>query len=101
MGLGQMNVTILCPRAECTVNGETLAMDSWNPAKLRQDFEREVMPRFSRMFVEEVAPGAKPTKFRPEAVERSMQEFAEVFRARLTAMLAAPNAAAAASAATA
>ena len=26
---GQLNVTILCPRAECTVSGERIEMDSW------------------------------------------------------------------------
>jgi len=105
--LGQMNITILCPRAECTVNGAKVEMDSWNPAKLREEFEREVLPRFARVFVEDVPPnggggaaqaqgGKKP---RPEAVERTMQEFADVFRERLSTMLNAPSAQAAAAAA--
>eukprot|EP00927_Polykrikos_kofoidii_P082463 TRINITY_DN8207_c0_g1_i1.p1 TRINITY_DN8207_c0_g1~~TRINITY_DN8207_c0_g1_i1.p1 ORF type:complete len:432 (+),score=59.52 TRINITY_DN8207_c0_g1_i1:84-1379(+) len=109
--LGQMNVTILCPRAECTVNGQFLQMDSWDPMKLRAEFEREVLPRFTRIFVEDTvalpscrtgspssSKGSRhhggnflsgPSRQRPEAVERAMQEFAEVFRERLSAMLSA------------
>jgi len=96
---GQMNITILCPRAECTVNGSHVEMDSWNPTRLREEFEREVLPRFTRVFVEErrAENSAKQESRRPEAVERTMQEFAEVFRERLAVMLSAPNAAAAAS----
>merc|ERR1711920_801297 len=97
--LGQMNITILCPRAECTVNGERIEMDSWNPAKLQAEFEREVLPRFANVFVEDSNDNAKKSRGRPGAVERTMQEFAEIFRERLAAMLSAPNAAAAASAA--
>jgi len=108
--LGQMNVTILCPRAECTVNGEFVQMDSWDPKKLKADFEREVLPRFARVFVNEEGNGAAaafppargtrastsiPGKRRPEAVEQAMQEFASVFRERLSSMLSAPNASAA------
>lgn len=97
--LGQMNVTILCPRAECTVNGQRIEIDSWNPVKIREEFEREVLPRFARIFVEEPTPGvASKARLRPEAVERTMQEFADVFREKLAAMLSAPNAAAAAAA---
>lgn len=92
--LGQLNVTILCPRAECTVNGERLEMDSWDPTRLRAEFERDVLPRFARLFVEEF-PTAQKNRPRPEAVDRTMAEFAEVFRKRLTTMLAGPNAAAA------
>lgn len=92
--LGQLNVTILCPRAECTVNGARLEMDSWDPARLTAEFEREVLPRFSRVFVEEHF-GEEKTRPRPEAIDRTMAEFAEVFRKRLAAMLAAPSAAAA------
>jgi hypothetical protein len=100
---GQMNVTILCPRAECTVSGERIEMDSWNPARLREEFEREVLPRFTRIFVEEAAAGAPKgsSKARSEAVDRAMQEFAQTFRERLSAMLSAPNAAAAVQAAAA
>lgn len=99
---GQMNVTILCPRAECTVSGERVEMDSWNPQKLREEFEREVLPRFTRVFVDEVTAGQSGTKTnrtRSEAVDRAMQEFAETFRERLSTMLSAPNAAAAVQAA--
>jgi len=100
---GQMNVTILCPRAECTVSGERVEMDSWNPARLREEFEREVLPRFTKVFVEESAPGAPKgaSKARSEAVDKAMQDFAETFRERLSAMLSAPNAAAAVQAAAA
>jgi len=99
---GQMNVTILCPRAECTVSGERIEMDSWNPARLREEFEREVLPRFTRVFVEESTAGMpKNSKARSEAVDRAMQDFAETFRERLSAMLSAPNAAAAVQAAAA
>lgn len=89
--LGRLNITILCPRAECTVNGDRIAMDSWDPKRVRAEFEKEVLPRFSKLFVEEDSGAAEP-KARSAAVERTMQEFAEVFRNRLTAMLAAPNA---------
>lgn len=100
---GQMNVTILCPRAECTVSGERIEMDSWNPQRLREEFEREVLPRFTKVFVEETQSGTAPKggKARSEAVDRAMQEFAETFRERLSAMLSAPNAAAAVQAAAA
>merc|ERR1712187_39176 len=91
----QMNVTILCPRAECTVSGEQIKIDSWNPNRLREEFEREVLPRFTRVFVEEATDASKSSKARSEAVDRAMQDFAETFRQRLSAMLAAPNAAAA------
>lgn len=97
---GQMNVTILCPRAECTVSGERVEMDSWNPARLREEFEREVLPRFTRVFVDENS-GQKGSKARSEAVDKAMQDFAETFRERLSAMLSAPNAAAAVQAAAA
>lgn len=96
---GQMNVTILCPRAECTVSGERIEMDSWNPKRLREEFEREVLPRFTRVFVEETNSAAKASKARSEAVDKAMQDFAETFRERLSAMLSAPNAAAAVQAA--
>jgi len=100
--LGQMNVTILCPRAECTVNGQRIEIDSWNPVKIREEFENKVLPRFTRIFVEEPgAGGAQKARPRPEAVERAMQEFADVFREKLAAMLSAPNAAAAAASAVA
>eukprot|EP00445_Apocalathium_hangoei_P074311 CAMPEP_0204161842 /NCGR_PEP_ID=MMETSP0361-20130328/35061_1 /ASSEMBLY_ACC=CAM_ASM_000343 /TAXON_ID=268821 /ORGANISM="Scrippsiella Hangoei, Strain SHTV-5" /LENGTH=431 /DNA_ID=CAMNT_0051118341 /DNA_START=18 /DNA_END=1310 /DNA_ORIENTATION=- len=94
--LGRLNITILCPRAECTINGDRIAMDSWDPERLRGEFEREVLPRFSKLFVEEEASGDRGSepKARSAVVERTMQEFADVFRNRLTAMLAAPNAAA-------
>merc|ERR1719174_1861169 len=100
---GQMNVTILCPRAECTVSGERVEMDSWNPKRLRDEFEREVLPRFTRVFVEEAekSSGSKAPKARSEAVDKAMQDFAETFRERLSAMLSAPNAAAAVQAAAA
>merc|ERR1712190_681719 len=98
--LGQMNITILCPRAECTVNGERIEMDSWNPLKLQQEFEREVLPRFANVFVEDSSSdAASKARGKPSAVERTMQEFAEIFRERLAAMLSAPNAAAAVAAA--
>lgn len=104
--LGRLNITILCPRAECTVNGDRLEMDSWDPTKLREEFERDVLPRFSRVFVEVEPAGAgtggggqKKDRPRPEVVEKTMQEFADVFRKRLSTMLAAPSAAAAVAAA--
>lgn len=100
---GQMNVTILCPRAECTVSGERIEMDSWNPERLREEFEREVLPRFTRVFVEEADKNAPKgaSKARSDAVDRAMQDFAETFRERLSAMLSAPNAQAAVQAAAA
>jgi hypothetical protein len=95
---GQMNVTILCPRAECTVSGERIEMDSWDPKRLREEFERDVLPRFSRVFVEESEPGSKGAS-RSNAVDAAMQDFAETFRERLSAMLSAPSAVAAVQAA--
>jgi len=92
----QMNITILCPRAECTVHGENMQFDSWNPQKLRQEFEREVLPRFARVFVDEQKANSGGKKPRSEAIDRAMEDFAEAFRDRLSAMLSAPNAAAAA-----
>eukprot|EP00931_Biecheleriopsis_adriatica_P022809 TRINITY_DN14551_c0_g1_i2.p1 TRINITY_DN14551_c0_g1~~TRINITY_DN14551_c0_g1_i2.p1 ORF type:complete len:635 (+),score=151.39 TRINITY_DN14551_c0_g1_i2:55-1959(+) len=89
--LGQMNITILCPRAECTVNGTRVEIDSWNPKKLRQEFEDQVLPRFTKLFVEESPSDAGPPA-KPEALQRTMEEFANVFRERLSAMLSAPNA---------
>lgn len=99
--LGRLNITILCPRAECTINGDCVAMDSWDPERLRGEFEREVLPRFSKLFVEEETSGdnGSEPRARSAVVDRTMQEFADVFRKRLTAMLAAPNAAAAVAAA--
>jgi len=94
--LGQMNITILCPRAECAVNGAKIEMDSWNPAKLKAEFERDVLPRFARVFIEDSGGGAAGNAHsRSEAVERAMQEFVEVFRERLSSLLSAPNGAAA------
>lgn len=89
--LGKLNITILCPKAECTIGGDRIEMDSWNPARLREEFELEVLPRFSRLFVEEVPDGSK-TSGRSHAVEQTMQEFAEVFRQRLASMLSAQSA---------
>lgn len=98
--LGQMHISILCPRAECTVNGDKMVMDGWNPSKLRAEFEREVLPRFTRLFIEEQSHGGGQKKAgRPEAIEEAMKEFAEVFRGRLSAMLSASTAAEAISAA--
>lgn len=98
--LGRLSITILCPRAECTVNGERVEMDSWNPTKLKREFESEVLPRFARVFVEEGRLGSpSQAHVRPEVVERTMQEFADIFRVRLSAMLAAPSATAAVAAA--
>lgn len=98
--LGQMNITILCPRAECTVNGTRIEVDSWNPAKLRNEFEEHVLPRFTKVFVEESS-GEVGSQAKPDAVKRTMEEFAIVFRERLSAMLSAPNANAAVTAAAA
>eukprot|EP00933_Yihiella_yeosuensis_P045663 TRINITY_DN4105_c2_g1_i1.p1 TRINITY_DN4105_c2_g1~~TRINITY_DN4105_c2_g1_i1.p1 ORF type:complete len:531 (+),score=123.59 TRINITY_DN4105_c2_g1_i1:120-1595(+) len=95
--LGQMNITILCPRAECTVNGDKVDMDSWNPAKLRKEFEEKVLPRFTKVFVDDNQNNEPHA--RPEAVQRTMDEFASVFRERLSAMLSAPNAGSAVTAA--
>eukprot|EP00913_Durusdinium_trenchii_P012299 g11548.t1 len=51
--MNRLNVTILCPRAECTVNGSKVEMDSWNSARLREDFEVQVLPRFMRIIMGE------------------------------------------------
>lgn len=89
--LGQMCITILCPRAECTVGGDRIDMDSWDPDRLRREFETEVLPRFARVFVEEVKEEGKAYG-RPSQADQLMQEFTEVFRERLAAILSAPSA---------
>lgn len=95
---GQMNITILCPKAECTVNGLKLEMDSWDVQKLRREFEDEVLPRFMKVFVVESSADSL-SDTRPEAIQRTMEEFASTFRERLAVMLTAPNASAAVTAA--
>eukprot|EP00747_Dinoflagellata_sp_TGD_P179662 gnl/TRDRNA2_/TRDRNA2_30832_c0_seq1.p1 gnl/TRDRNA2_/TRDRNA2_30832_c0~~gnl/TRDRNA2_/TRDRNA2_30832_c0_seq1.p1 ORF type:complete len:601 (-),score=127.75 gnl/TRDRNA2_/TRDRNA2_30832_c0_seq1:232-2034(-) len=95
--LGQMNVTILCPRAECTVMGDRVEMDSWDPERLRLEFEKEVIPRYTRVFMQEAAAasaGKSQAEQTPvaDAANKAMQEFAEIFRARLSKMLSASNA---------
>eukprot|EP00928_Gymnodinium_smaydae_P027349 TRINITY_DN2117_c0_g1_i1.p1 TRINITY_DN2117_c0_g1~~TRINITY_DN2117_c0_g1_i1.p1 ORF type:complete len:616 (-),score=148.00 TRINITY_DN2117_c0_g1_i1:171-1853(-) len=91
-----LNVTILCPRAECNIKGEKLEMDSWDPVKLKAQFETEVLPHFVRVIAEEAMPGgAVKQPGRSEAVEKIMQDFADVFRCRLATLLNAPSAAAA------
>ena len=40
------------------VSGERIEMDSWNPQRLREEFEREVLPHFTRIFVDETPAGA-------------------------------------------
>lgn len=100
--LGHMTVTILCPKAECTVNDQkVIQMDSWNPGFLMDELENKVLPRFTRVFVDE---GAKQTDSNsqrrpPPAAERAMQDFVKVFRERVEVMLSAPNASAAVAAA--
>ncbi|CAJ1359265.1 unnamed protein product [Effrenium voratum] len=59
--MGRLHVTILCPRAECTVNSTKVEMDSWNSQRLRADFEEQVLPRFTKLIVaEDVGPPACP-----------------------------------------
>jgi len=95
--LSRINITILCPRAECMVNSTRLCMDSWDPDRLRQEFEKEVLPRFSKLFInEENGPvDPEPQSAHMALVDRTMKEFADYFRQRLTAILSAPSAAAA------
>jgi len=81
------------------VNGTRIEVDSWNPAKLRSEFEEQVLPRFTKVFVEET--GENGAQAKPDAVKRTMEEFAITFRERLSAMLSAPNANAAVTAAAA
>lgn len=88
--LGQVNITILCPRAECNVNGHTVEMDGWNPEVLKREFEREVLPRFTRIFVEQAGEGGGSA--RTQAAQKASKEFAEAFRERLSSMLSAPTA---------
>lgn len=92
--MNRLNVTILCPRAECTVNGSKVEMDSWNSARLREDFEVQVLPRFMRIIMGE-GEATSPT----ELVQSMMEELGSIFRERLAALLSAPNAAAAMAAA--
>jgi len=100
--LGHMTVTILCPKAECTVNDQkVIQMDSWNPGFLMDDLENKVLPRFTRVFVDEGAKQIDSNSQRrpPPAAERAMQDFVKVFRERVEVMLSAPNASAAVAAA--
>ncbi|CAE7451243.1 unnamed protein product [Symbiodinium natans] len=69
--LGKLNVTIVCPRAECNVNGVKVEMDSWRSEQLRRDFEDKaswirklqacefaswkVLPRFVQLIVSDVS----------------------------------------------
>ncbi|CAK9118102.1 unnamed protein product [Durusdinium trenchii] len=92
--MNRLNVTILCPRAECTVNGSKVEMDSWNSARLREDFEVQVLPRFMRIIMGE-GEATSPT----ELVQSMMEELGSIFKERLAALLSAPNAAAAMAAA--
>lgn len=93
--LGKLNVTILCPRAECTVNGVKVEMDSWRSELLRRDFEEKVLPRFVRLIVSDVQEQSSST----DLVKSMMEELGSIFRERLSALLSAPNAAAAMAAA--
>ncbi|CAJ1376334.1 unnamed protein product [Effrenium voratum] len=86
--MGRLHVTILCPRAECTVNSTKVEMDSWNSQRLRADFEEQVLPRFTKLIVaEDVGPSSPP-----ELVKGIMEELAAIFRERLMALLTAPDA---------
>lgn len=86
--LGHMNVTILCPRAECTVGGDHICIDGWDPDLLKKEFERDVLPRFTRVFVEESSsPAGQGTERRTEVMDQAMEEFATIFRERLSKML--------------
>jgi len=91
--VGRLNVTILCPRAECNVNGVKVEMDSWRSEQLRNDFEEQVLPKFVRLIVSEIEESNK------ELVRSMMEELGSIFRERLSALLAAPNATAAMAAA--
>lgn len=93
--LGKLNVTILCPRAECTVNGVKVEMDSWRSELLRRDFEEKVLPRFVQLIVSDVQEQSSNT----DLVKSMMEELGSIFRERLAALLSAPNAAAAMAAA--
>lgn len=92
--MSRLNVTILCPRAECTVNGCKVEMDSWNSARLREDFEEQVLPRFMQIIM-----GESETTSQSEVVQNMMEELGSIFRERLAALLSAPNATAAMAAA--
>lgn len=92
--MSRLNVTILCPRAECTVNGSKVEMDSWNSARLREDFEEQVLPRFIKIIMAE-----GETTSQTEIVQNTMEELGSIFRERLAALLSAPNATAAMAAA--
>lgn len=92
--MSRLNVTILCPRAECTVNGSKVEMDSWNSARLREDFEEQVLPRFTKIIMAE-----DETTSQTEIVQNMMEELGRIFRERLAALLSAPNATAAMAAA--
>lgn len=92
--MSRLNVTILCPRAECTVNGSKVEMDSWNSARLREDFEEQVLPRFIKIIMAE-----GETTSQTEIVQNMMEELGSIFRERLAAILSAPNATAAMAAA--
>merc|ERR1712157_237478 len=88
--LSQVNITIFCPRAECNVNGQSVEMDGWNPEVLKREFEREVLPRFTKIFVDQVdtsSTSSRAASSREQAANKASQEFAEAFRQRLKVML--------------
>ncbi|CAE7430539.1 unnamed protein product [Symbiodinium necroappetens] len=70
-------------------------MDSWRSELLRRDFEEKVLPRFVRLIVSDVQEQSSST----DLVKSMMEELGSIFRERLSALLSAPNAAAAMAAA--
>jgi len=83
------NITILRPRAECVVNADRVVMERWDPTRLSEEVEREVIPKFTRVFAEvSVAP---PNKSEPlprcKPADIAMREFADAFRRKLASML--------------
>eukprot|EP00971_Amphidinium_carterae_P344606 6485097-Amphidinium_carterae.1 len=94
---GQLNVTVMCPKAECNIFGEHISVDGWHSDKVREAIEKEVIPRFTKVWVAEVSEtAAQEVK---DSIDDCMKEFADVFRERLSKMLAAPSVEAAAAAA--
>eukprot|EP00403_Amphidinium_massartii_P014790 CAMPEP_0178415424 /NCGR_PEP_ID=MMETSP0689_2-20121128/23543_1 /TAXON_ID=160604 /ORGANISM="Amphidinium massartii, Strain CS-259" /LENGTH=511 /DNA_ID=CAMNT_0020036741 /DNA_START=77 /DNA_END=1609 /DNA_ORIENTATION=- len=83
------NITILRPRAECVVNSERVLMDHWDPGRLSDEIETEVIPKFTRVFAE--VSSLPPNKSEPlprcKPADLAMQEFAEAFRRKLAEML--------------
>jgi len=81
---GQLSVMVVCPKAECTIRGEFLEMTTWDLKRIQNMIEDEVIPRFTKVFSYEGE--QQPPQIR-DAIDSSMQEFAQTFQMKLSEML--------------